>query len=205
MEISPEGDILVKAPNFLNNSYIKEFILSKESWISKRVSRIKEGIIKYPFTEHSTIPFLGDKLTIKTGVHKRGVILNKELLLLPLGCKDIKATLRKWYKSMAKEIITKEVTQFSDKIGVEFNRIFIKEQKTRWGSCSGKRNLNFNWKIILTEPELLQYLVIHEVCHLVHMNHSKQFWKLVEQHDPNYRLHRKKLQDAGYYLISFLK
>lgn len=205
LEIDPGGDILVKAPTYLNNGYIKKFIQSKESWITKRISKIEEGIKKYPLTENSTVPFLGNQLTLTFGTHKRGVKHNKESVILPDNCSDIKSALRKWYKNIAKDLITEEVINITGQIGVKFNRIFIKEQKTRWGSCSGKNNLNFNWKIVLTEPELLKYLVIHEVCHLVHMNHSKKYWNLVEQYDPNYRLHRKRLQDAGYYLVSFLK
>ena len=79
-------------------------------------------------------------------------------------------------------------------MGVQYNRIFIKEQKTVWGSCSTKGNLNFNWKLILAGPDQLEYVVVHELAHLKEMNHSPAFWREVERVLPDYRERRKKLK-----------
>ena len=84
--------------------------------------------------------------------------------------------------------------------GFSFNNIFIKNQKTRWGSCSKKGNLNFNYKIVLLPQPLADYIVIHELCHLQEFNHSKKFWNLVTQAMPNYLDMRKELQRQGLYL-----
>ncbi len=113
--------------------------------------------------------------------------------------------LRPMYRKLARIEITKLVDRYTEEIGIKYNTIYIREQKTRWGSCSGLKNLNFNWKVMLTTPDLIEYLVIHEVCHLVHMNHSKDFWNLVEKICPDYKLRRKRLQEAGVYLLSFLQ
>ena len=82
-------------------------------------------------------------------------------------------------------------------MNVQYGRITIRNQKTRWGSCSSKGNLNFNCLLMLAPDEVVDYVVIHELCHLIEMNHSKAFWKQVEQMMPDYKKHRKWLKDHG--------
>lgn len=86
---------------------------------------------------------------------------------------------------------------FAPLVGVTYNRIFIKEQKTRWGSCSSKGNLNFNWRLILAPEEVLNYVVVHELAHRKEMNHSKAFYAIVESVLPDYRQSRKWLRENG--------
>ena len=97
----------------------------------------------------------------------------------------------------AKIVITKRVEFYSNIIGVEYNRISIKFQKTRFGSCSTKKNLNFNALIALMPPEILDYVIVHELSHLKEMNHSKLFWKEVEKIIPDYKSKRKWLKSNG--------
>jgi len=95
----------------------------------------------------------------------------------------------------AKEIITARVRHWAGVLDLEYNRICVKDQRTLWGSCSGKRNLNFNLRLAAAPPEALDYVVIHELCHLREMNHSKNFWALVRQACPDYAVHRRWLRD----------
>lgn len=97
-------------------------------------------------------------------------------------------------KEMARTIVTEKVRNFSRKYGVEYGTIAIRNQKTRWGSCSKKGNLNFSYRIVFLPPELQDYLVVHEVCHLKEFNHSRAFWDLVAREVPNYRELRRKLR-----------
>jgi predicted metal-dependent hydrolase len=87
----------------------------------------------------------------------------------------------------AKQLVVERLEHFNQFYGFSYKKIFIKNQSTRWGSCSSKSNLNFNYRIITLEPELQDYLVVHELCHLGEMNHGASFWKLVEQTIPNYK------------------
>ena len=80
---------------------------------------------------------------------------------------------------------------------INFNSITLREQKTRWGSCSSKGNLNFNWRLVHYRPEIIDYVIIHELAHRTHMNHSAKFWQLVEKYDPEYRKHRGFLKRHG--------
>lgn len=102
------------------------------------------------------------------------------------------------------EILPERVAYFAEQIGVSYGRITIRSQKTRWGSCSAKGNLNFNCLLMLCPPEVQDYVVIHELCHRKHLNHSADFWAEVEQHCPDYRIRRKWLKDNGAALISRL-
>ncbi len=103
----------------------------------------------------------------------------------------------KKYKDAAYELAVARVNYFNNKTyKSNFNRINIKNQKTRWGSCSKKGNLNFNYKIALLPQELADYIVVHELCHLQEFNHSPKFWKLVELEVSNYRELREQLKQA---------
>lgn len=91
-------------------------------------------------------------------------------------------------------VIPERVSYFAGRMGVSYGRITIREQKTRWGSCSSKGNLNFNWKLVLVPLELLDYVVVHELAHRIEMNHSPQFWAVVEREMPDYKERRKMLK-----------
>jgi predicted metal-dependent hydrolase len=95
----------------------------------------------------------------------------------------------------AMEVIPARVAHFAPIVGVSYGRITIRNQRTRWGSCSGKGNLNFNCLLMLAPPEVLDYVVVHELCHRREMNHSPRFWALVEKQMPDYRVWKKWLKD----------
>ena len=110
---------------------------------------------------------------------------------------DLSEAKRNVYIRKAKETITKRVSYFARLMGVSYRNITIREQKTRWGSCSSEKNLNFNWKLVLISPELLDYVVVHELAHRKEMNHSPRFWAVVEKELPDYRERREKLKKMG--------
>ncbi len=106
----------------------------------------------------------------------------------------------KYYRDKAKKYLPERVIFFTNLLDIAFNQVRIKNTKTRWGSCSGKKNLNFSWKIMLAPEKVIDYLVVHEICHLKEMNHSQKFWSLVELLDPKFKEHKLWLQDHNYLL-----
>ncbi len=115
---------------------------------------------------------------------------------------DIQRTaLEKRYIEAARDYFPKRAAYFQALTGGEYYRITIRDQKTRWGSCSAKGTLSFNWRLMLAPPAVLDYVVVHELCHLTHMDHSAAFWQAVEAVCPDYRTHRKWLKDHGHELI----
>ena len=101
----------------------------------------------------------------------------------------------------ALKYIPERVAFYAPKVGVDYGRITIRNQKTRWGSCSSKGNLNFNCLLMLTPPEVIDYVVVHELCHRKEMNHSKQFWSEVEKILPDYKKQEKWLKNEGSLLM----
>lgn len=101
------------------------------------------------------------------------------------------------YKKVAEKLITERLQHFNTIYGFSWNRVSVRNQTTRWGSCSKKGNLNFSYKLALLPQRLSDYIVVHELCHLKEMNHSPRFWKLVEVTIPDYVARRKELRRIG--------
>ncbi|MBQ9984658.1 MAG: M48 family metallopeptidase [Lachnospiraceae bacterium] len=100
-------------------------------------------------------------------------------------------------REKARMVLTGRTEFFAGKLGVTYNKIRIGSQRTRWGSCSSKGTISYNWKLILMPEAVRDYVVVHELCHLLEMNHSPQFWKVVEEIIPNYKEYRRWLKENG--------
>ena len=107
-------------------------------------------------------------------------------------------------REQARKLVTERVRYYAPIIGVTYGQIAIRTQHTRWGSCSNKGNLNFNCLLALVPPEVLDYVVVHELCHRKELNHSARFWSEVERILPDYKTRRKWLRDNGQFYISRL-
>lgn len=101
------------------------------------------------------------------------------------------------YKKELRPVLNHRVVYYAQLMGVTYGRVAIRNQKTRWGSCSARGNLNFNWRLVLMPPEILDYVVVHELAHRLEMNHSPRFWGIVAQILPDYAVRRKWLKENG--------
>ena len=116
-----------------------------------------------------------------------------------------KNALETWMKAQAEAIFAERVAFWAAKMTVECARVTVKDQKTLWGSCSSKGNINFSWRLVKSPPAVLDYLVIHELAHLVHMNHEESYWNLVASFCPDYKAYRRWLNDHKGELMSELE
>ncbi len=112
--------------------------------------------------------------------------------------------LKRWFLREAHRIINERLVHYSNILKLNYNDVRIKEQKTRWGSCSQKGNLNFNWRLVMAPLWILDYVVIHELCHIKHLNHSKDFWDMVELYYTNCKEAKAWLKANGGRLITSL-
>ena len=140
-----------------------------------------------------TLPYLGDTLTLtvvredrKSGRIKR--VMNRLIMTVPYEA-DVSFRARlldKWFRKEALAVLTEKAEEYAKFYGVSFTKIYIKDQKSCWGSCSSKGNINFNWRILLAPETVCDYIVIHEICHRLEMNHSKRFYTAVYKFCPDY-------------------
>ncbi len=165
--------------------------------------------------EHKKLLFRGDELKVKieTTVFPQTRLKQKEdILTISLSSylktdeeksKEVSNQIMLWYKAQARRFFTQTVESEKAKYNFEYKGISIKDTVTRWGSCSTKKNFNFNWRLVMAPPNVLNYVVIHEIAHLTFMNHSKDFWSLVQQRFPNYIEAKNWLKTNGALLINF--
>lgn len=127
------------------------------------------------------------------------MVNNELILIVPEGCEHswIKDLIVAFYKKLLKQLVLKRIDFYQKHFAYKVNQVSVRDQKTRWGSCSSTRNLNFNYRLMMAPPEVIDYIVVHEMCHLEHMNHSKSFWKKVYEVMPDYKKHELFLKEKG--------
>jgi predicted metal-dependent hydrolase len=134
---------------------------------------------------------------------KRMWIEDQQRRQVPRLCLDPSAISESQARATTREFVSTLAREEAERIGVEYRRIRIGGQRTLWGSCSPRGTLSFNWRLVLAPPEVLDYVVVHELCHLRVPNHSRRFWALVERHRPQWRQQRDWLRDHGPELLAF--
>ena len=198
------GRVAVFAPLRFPLREADAFVLRQADWILRSLetsdARAEAALErnKQAMQEGALVPVEGKNymLRLEPG-GKPAVRLNGENILVSGTDGDalqIRAAIRNHLIALAKTRFEERVRFHAAKIGVRPKSITLREQKTKWGSCSSLGNLNFNWKLIMAPPEALDYVAVHELCHLIEMNHSPAFWAQVEKHCPDYKKWRDYLK-----------
>lgn len=119
--------------------------------------------------------------------------------------KDVcRSLLLRWVRNHAKKYLTTELQKISDETGLQYSRVTIRSQQSVWGSCTAKKSINLNDRLLFLPNEIVRYVIIHELCHTQHLNHSLAFWNLVATFDPAWRSHRRELREASRYLPGWI-
>ncbi|MHB8124561.1 MAG: M48 family metallopeptidase [Desulfitobacteriaceae bacterium] len=206
-----KGQVKVSAPKGVTERQVERFVLAKQEWIYKHWQQYQEQQMHQARKEYKSgqeFPYCGRKLTICVEEYKRktiGVELNQDILwiylpeITPLEKRSgyIKEALIYWYKTQAKKLFQDKLDYYAMIMGVEYKMLRIKEQKTKWGSCSAQGNINLNWKVIMAPELVINYLIIHELAHLKYLNHSRNFWDFVTNFMVDYKQGKKWLRDHG--------
>ncbi len=207
LQVQPSGRIVVRVPRRTPLSVVNDVLEKKRAWLEKnvRAARRREPV-KKGFVEGEGFLYLGKKYPMKFVDRTDRVQQEAELYLDDYYYLDVPARDRArelfeaWYREHAKTVIDERVAWYGRFDDFEFNEVKISWAKKRWGSCTAKRNLNFNWRIVMAPLEIIDYLVVHELCHLTEANHSRRYWAEVEKILPDYQERRQWLKEHGHRL-----
>jgi len=193
-----DNGIEVRAPLKMQRADIDKFVASKEKWIADKLALLserKETRDNFTLNYGDTVTYRNQKYLISAREGNR-MGCDNESFYMPenLTNEEIKYTCIAIYRMLAKRDLTKKVFDFSKTMGVVPAAVKISNAKTRWGSCSGKNSLNFSWRLIMADDDVIDYVVIHELAHIKELNHSERFWAIVQEMLPDYRERRERLK-----------
>ena len=204
-----EGAVSVIVPVSTSVEKIDQLLLSKRMWIKEKMAlqRDMAAASSKQFVSGEAFPYLGRnyRLKVETGLFAPVKLLQGHLVVqTPEGSQQphmIRNALVRWYKRQASLKIREKVKRYAPIVGVETTGVSIKTFKSRWGSCTAKGELEFNWLIMLAPNRMVDYVVIHELCHLIHHDHSPEFWREVMRVMPDYQVCREWLRDNSLGLV----
>jgi len=207
ISIEPPDSVFVVAPIGIKDDEILKMVESKAKWIENKLREIKEsGVVKCcrEYKNGEIFMYLGRDLRLKV---QRDEYVKNPLVELVEGCLLVRTatedsyklikSIEDWYRKRSLEIVCERVENYQKYFEQRPLEIRSKRQKSRWGSCSSAHRLNFNLRCVMAPLEVIDYIVVHEMCHMVHFNHSKEFWGLVEEIVPDFKERRAWLRKNG--------
>ena len=194
--VEHDGSVVVVLPQRSREREAEAALRELGPWIARRRAEASARAARMAIPA-GTVPYLGTSLALvaepgRTRVHRRG-----DELLVPATGPAQDSGLERWYRRRARAEVEPRLRAASEAVGRPFTKLTIRDQRTRWGSCSTTGAMSFNWRLLLAPEEVLDYVVWHEACHLVHMDHSPRFWALVAHHRPGYRAPQRWLRANG--------
>jgi hypothetical protein len=206
IQIKESGTVRLLVPMGTTKKRIMEVLQLKTQWIVEKLAKVQRvnKLTTKVYTDGEQFLYLGNNYILKVKVDgntkKPFVTLDNDQLLVTTDTAEasiIKKTLELWYREKAQELIGQRVAYYQQWLKIGPTEIKVKEQKKRWGSCTSAGKLLFNWRIVMAPLPIIDYLVVHEMCHLHQMNHSKNFWYLVGSVLPDYQARRNWLKEHG--------
>ena len=200
------GILEVRAPLWVPNSEIEKFLVSKEKWIIDKLNKSKaQKLQRGAFTLNygSALLYRSKEYPLIAKEGNRIGFDSTHFYIPPnLDPKEIKHACVQIYQRLAKNYIPERTITIAKSMELMPSAIKINSAKTRWGSCSTKKSINFSWRLIMADDETIDYVIIHELAHLIEMNHSPRFWQIVENVLPDYRKYLTRLKELQNRLAS---
>ncbi len=225
LAITADAELIVRAPFRTSLEYIEKIAAQKIGWIERKIREIQKQpkTIKKNFIAGEEFLYLGEKYQLKITDGLKIELSETRLRSSSGGLRHAEAELRRgegeglffpkvflwrakerledWYKKQALKEVSSRVKTAARKLNLNYRSIKISGAKTNWGSCGPKNSLNFNWRLIMAPETVVDYVIIHELTHIVEKNHSRGFWKKVEAEMPEYKKYRKWLRENGKMLV----
>jgi hypothetical protein len=203
-----EGAVAIVVPQVTSNEKVEQLINSKHHWITQKLAAQRDVMpaSSRRFVSGEALPYLGRnyRLKVETGHFKPAKLINGRLVVTVPADSNQSAMVRnaviRWYKRHAQEKLTEKAERYAKLMGVMPKSIGIKTFKSRWGSCLKNGHIDFNWLVMMAPNRVVDYVVIHELCHLTHYDHSPLFWKEVARQMPDYEECRSWLRNNAHSL-----
>ncbi|MBU3190743.1 M48 family metallopeptidase [Clostridium bowmanii] len=209
MEIAVEAPniITVIAPMGTSEEKIVKKVKSKANWIIQKIYSYKHmhyEPINREFVNGESFMYLGRnyslQIELNLTIKNPDVKLYRGKFIVTAPNKDeedIRNAMEQWYRNKAKQVISDRIKYYQKFFNIVPTVVKVKEQKKRWGSCTSKNQLLFNWRCIMAKANAMDYIIVHEMCHMYHKNHSKEFWELVASVLPDYEIRKEWLKNYG--------
>ena len=198
LEVTPAATVIVRAPLRTSTEYIEEVIQKKSSWILRKMDDVKRRPFSPPheYADGEMFLYLGHSYPLQI-VEKGSITIERgdRLYVSRIFMPDIRNQLKYWYREEALREISAWCMHLSLKTGPFPVTIRITDAQQRWGSCTPKGGVNFSWRLVQAPPEMVDYVVVHELVHLIQPDHSKKFWDKVRKIMPDYEIRRYWLKD----------
>ena len=189
LDVSPEGYLTLKVPTKTSEDEIMTYMKSQSKFLLNLQEKLNNR--KYISNQKS---YDNEELFLYLG---KGFPLHELLDEIPETEVEIQSQLKKLYTKKTKQYVKKRVTHFENIIGVKAKSITVVDSPRTWGTCNSNKDLTFNYKLSMAPTNVIDYVVIHELCHIHHMNHDRSFWRKVGMYDPNYKQHQAYLEKFG--------
>lgn len=203
LKLAQNGDLSVVVPVGVSLKQARLFVESQVEWLERKLPELSGSDCKHSakpetlhlqyFNELWVLDYVGDSSA-------GSVIIQPDTMNQSLKCsglidhsEPLKKAIGLWLKDRAESVIPQRLSELAEFHGFHYQKVTIRGQKTRWGSCSSQKNISLNYKLLFLPHNMVDYVLIHELCHTIEMNHSKRFWSLVADCDANYREHDKAL------------
>ena len=198
MKFDKTGTLIVNAPSHITEGEVRNFLQEHTRWI--RLNYVKaldmaENLKEHEFRDGGKVLYLGEEYVIRFSGRGR-VVKTADEIIFPEGSDE--NTFERWIKARAKEYLPVRLRYRAYEMGIGYRDMRISGAKSKWGSCSETGMITLSWRLMMCPPESIEYVLIHELCHRLHMDHSKDFWAEVERFIPDYKKHKKWLDAHGY-------
>ena len=205
LTITKEGELVVHAPRKLNMNDILKYIAEKEKWITTKQNEIQTKLsINKSVIDYEEFLFLGKKYKMEILQGLKKIELTENILMVPNGEReDVLNKIRRWYITNATKILKDRIEYLADIMQIDYASVKICNSKTRWGSCDNQRNIKLNFRLIMLPHKAIDFVIIHELAHILEFNHSKDFYRIIQTVMPTYKVQQRILKDNDYVLRLF--
>ncbi|AOT73266.1 M48 family metallopeptidase [Geosporobacter ferrireducens] len=192
IQIDSTGLVTVKAPKKTTEDTVIRAVEQNSKWILEKLYTISE-LRKMPkakeYHDQEKFLYLGKEYSLHELIETNN-----------LGEEELKNSLKKFYISRCKQIVGERIKNYEQQLGVKPKAIEVVESKTQWGSCNSNKKITFNYRLSMAPVEVIDYVIVHELCHLIHMNHDRSFWRRVGSILPDYKKRQELLMRLGHYM-----